>query len=129
MSAIDDLARAATPSERIRALSAWIDGTPTNQARDPEAVMWSRVTKVCEESGEVWRALAAAVGENPRKGVHGSLADVVDELLDTASAALAAVAHIYDATRQRSNVDLYDLLDVHVAATVGRAIASERARE
>ena len=60
----------------------------------PETVLWRRVTKVCEESGEVWQALAGMVGENPRKGVTHSQEDLIGELLDVALAALGAVEHL-----------------------------------
>lgn len=59
-----------------------------------ELQMWRRVTKVCEESGEVWRALSGYVAENPRKGQTHTLDDLRGELFDTASAALCAVAHL-----------------------------------
>jgi hypothetical protein len=59
----------------------------------PEAVLWRRVTKCVEEAGEVHTALAAYVGENPRKSM-GPKSDVLHELHDTALAALGAIYHL-----------------------------------
>lgn len=102
---------------RLLALSEWIDNSPRNANRDPEAILWSRVTKVCEESGEVWRALSAYVGENPRKD-RGSRQDIEDELLDTAAAALAAVHHLRENDPSTSPLAL---LSAQVYATTRRA--------
>jgi hypothetical protein len=107
--------------DNVLALLQWIDNSEKNWGRDPEAVLWSRVTKVCEESGEVWRALSAWIGENSRKGVHGSADDVIAELLDTASAALAAVVHIHG---NSPDVDVMAMLEARTHATVLRAAAS-----
>lgn len=81
-----------TPAEQLVALSRWIDAP--NAHRDPEAQAWSRIAKVGEEHGEVIAAYIGAIGQNPRKGVTHSLEDVVDELLDVALTALAAVEHL-----------------------------------
>lgn len=81
-----------TPAEQLVALSRWIDAP--NAHRDPEAQAWSRIAKVGEEHGEVIAAYIGAIGQNPRKGVTHTLEDVVDELLDVALTALAAVEHL-----------------------------------
>lgn len=60
----------------------------------PLALDWSRITKVCEEAGEVWKAHSKLTGENPRKGVCGTENELLEELGDTASAALCAIQHI-----------------------------------
>lgn len=106
-----------TTDAHLLALSEWIDNSPRNANRDPEALLWSRITKVCEESGEVWRALSAYVGENPRKG-HGTRQDVEDELLDTAAAALAAVHHLRENDPETSPLTL---LSARVEVTARRA--------
>lgn len=81
-----------TTAEVLADLSTWID--TTNQHRDPEAILWGRVAKVSEEAGEAIACLVGATGQNPRKGQTHSLEDVIEELLDTAVAALGAVEHI-----------------------------------
>ena len=63
-------------------------------AAQPLAHRWARVTKVCEEAGEVWQALSMATGENPRKGVCATEDDLLGELGDTVSAAMCAIQHI-----------------------------------
>jgi NTP pyrophosphatase (non-canonical NTP hydrolase) len=74
------------------AFSQWLDSTYPADL-DPEAHMRRRVTKVCEEAGEVHEAVGALWGENPRKP-RGSLDDVIKELADCAGAALGAIEHL-----------------------------------
>lgn len=64
------------------------------ESLDPEAWRWRRCLKVAEEVGELTEALLGLSGENPRKGVTHTLADVRRELLDVALSALGAVAHL-----------------------------------
>lgn len=84
----------AEVADRLAALSRWIDESPPNAQRDPEALGWHRVAKVAEESGEAIEAWLGYTGGNPRKGTTHTLADVIGELLDTAVAALAGVEHL-----------------------------------
>lgn len=81
-------------ADELVQLSRWIDETPPNSERDPEAATWGRLAKVAEESGEVIAAHVGATGQNPRKGVTHDSADVGKELLDTATTALAAYEHL-----------------------------------
>lgn len=79
-------------AENLRRLSVWID--EGNSHRDPEAILWGRVSKVTGEAGEAIAALIGATGQNPRKGFTHDMLDVVQELLDVAVTALGAVEHI-----------------------------------
>lgn len=79
-------------SSGIARLSEWIDAA--NQSKDPEAATWARLAKISEEAGEVVAAFIGYTGQNPRKGVTHSRADVEEELLDVAITALAALEHI-----------------------------------
>jgi NTP pyrophosphatase (non-canonical NTP hydrolase) len=79
-------------AQALVALSQWIDAG--NAHRDPEAVTWGRLAKLTEEAGEVIAAYIGATGQNPRKGVTHTLADVGDELLDVAITALGAYEHL-----------------------------------
>jgi hypothetical protein len=81
-------------TDRLVAVSRWVDTSPANAARDPEALTWVRCAKVGEEAGEVVDALNRATGANPRKGATGSYAEVSKELLDVAFTALAAYEHL-----------------------------------
>jgi hypothetical protein len=101
-------------SDLINDLSEWIDAG--NAGRDPEAATWGRVAKVSEEAGEAIAALVGATGQNPRKGVVGSLYEVQEELLDVAITALAAVAHL-----QEERIDVLDLLRHKVLQVANRA--------
>jgi hypothetical protein len=104
---------------RIRAVSIWIDRSPANQARDPEALLFGRVAKVAEEAGEAVKALIEAGGHNPRKPATATLQHVEYELLDVAMAALCALAHLYN--RDPHPPDLLDLLARHVHHVARRA--------
>lgn len=86
------------------ALSEWIDAG--NAHRDPEARTWGRLAKLSEEEGEVIGAYIGATGQNPRKGVTHSTADVLEELLDVAVTALGAYEHLDNhAGRSLSELD------------------------
>jgi len=98
----------------IRKISDLVDSTyPPNL--NPEAWLWRRCAKVCEEAGEVTEALLGMTGENPRKGVTHTQNDLVVELLDVALAALGAVAHLMPAS-----VDPLDLLEDHTDMVLNR---------
>src|SRR3954471_20959402 len=51
----------------------------------------ARILKVTEEAGEVAAAWIGATGQNPRKGITHTYADVAAELGDVAFAALVAI--------------------------------------
>ena len=81
--------------EVIRAVDAHLDSaTAPDYLEQPLAAHWARVTKVCEEAGEVWRALSRLTGENPRRGACGTLDELYEELGDTVSAAMCAIQHL-----------------------------------
>lgn len=99
---------------KVAGLSRWVDDA--NRTRG-EALTWHRVAKVAEEAGEALSALLGVTGQNPRKGVTHEVDDVVEELLDTAIAALGAVEHL----RGNTGYALHELLGkvdrVHARAT------------
>lgn len=87
---------APTTNEFLAAISTWIDDSPWYQDAPPElADMW-RVSKLIEEVGEAIGAVMGAMGENPRKGVTHTRADLEHELLDVCAAALGALMHFHD---------------------------------
>jgi NTP pyrophosphatase (non-canonical NTP hydrolase) len=106
-----------TTADRLAALSNWIDTSPANAGRDREAAAWGRISKVAEECGEVIEAFIGVTGQNPRKGVHGCVDDVVEELLDVAVTALCAVEHFTG--NDGSSLDLLDAKVQHVANRAG----------
>lgn len=53
-----------------------------------------RVLKISEEAGEAASALIGMVGQNPRKGVTHSRADVAGELCDVVLTAIVALASV-----------------------------------
>ncbi|MFJ6901513.1 methyltransferase domain-containing protein [Streptomyces hokutonensis] len=105
-------------SDLVHAVSRWIDAHPANQARDPEALLWGRITKTGEEVGEAISALVAALNHNPRKGLSGDMSHVQDELLDVAMTALGAIAHLH---HNDPATDLTELLAQHIAGAAVRA--------
>lgn len=79
-------------ADMARTFSLWLNSTYPPDL-DYEAHMRRRVTKVCEEAGEVHEAVGAFWQENPRKPA-GTLNDVIKELADCAGAALGAIEHL-----------------------------------
>lgn len=79
----------------VELVDAWLDSAanPQYQAQ-PLAQDWARITKPCEEAGEVWKAHSRLTGENPRKGACGTQAELLEELGDTVSAAMCAIQHV-----------------------------------
>ena len=89
------LVLAPAASYIVREVDAHLDANTAQPYRDqPLAGHWARVTKVCEEAGEVWRALSKLTGENPRKGVCGTEDELLEELADTAMAAICGIQHM-----------------------------------
>jgi NTP pyrophosphatase (non-canonical NTP hydrolase) len=79
----------------IETVDAWLDDAVAGTYQDqPLAQDWARITKVSEEAGEAISALIGATGQNPRKGVIGSMDDVLKELGDCFCAAVFAIQHI-----------------------------------
>lgn len=89
----------------VREVDAHLDANTSQPYRDqPLAGHWARVTKVCEEAGEVWRALSKLTGENPRKGVCGTEDELLGELADTAMAAICGIQHLTKDTERTQAV-------------------------
>ncbi|GIH26016.1 hypothetical protein Aph01nite_43260 [Acrocarpospora phusangensis] len=76
--------------QRIAALVGWLD--KSNPRTDHEIAM--RILKVVEEAGEASSAYIGMTGQNPRKGVTHTAADVRAELLDVVVTALVAMASL-----------------------------------
>ena len=101
-------------SRGISDLSEWID--EANSHLPPEAATWARLAKITEEAGEVVAAHIGATGQNPRKGVTHTRADVEAELLDVALTALAALEHL-----RGHDARSLDLLATRLEDTLRRA--------
>ncbi|MGW7001348.1 MazG-like family protein [Streptomyces sp. NPDC054933] len=74
----------------IADLVSWLDGE--NGRSDHETAM--RLMKLSEEAGEVMQAYIGMTGQNPRKGVTHTEADVADELCDVIVTAAVAL-HLF----------------------------------
>jgi NTP pyrophosphatase (non-canonical NTP hydrolase) len=97
------------------AISDWVDNA--NSELSPGEADWSRIGKVAEEVGEVVAAYYGATGQNPRKGVTGTMSDVVEELLDVAVVALGAIEHFTG--HSGSALDMLDDKVVRIAQRAG----------
>jgi NTP pyrophosphatase (non-canonical NTP hydrolase) len=101
----------------------WLDSDVSPEyLAQPLAHLWSRVTKICEEAGEVWKALSRWTGENPRKGVSGTKDDLLAELGDTASGAILAIQHLTSDTAVTWEVVCAALEKVRRRAAAGEAL-------
>jgi hypothetical protein len=108
----------SAPGEILAWLSRWIDDSPANLVRDPEALTWLRLAKIGEEFGEVIEAYIGVLGANPRKGITHDMDAVRKELLDMAVTALCAYEHL----APRDDVGCsFDDLEEHVRALGRRA--------
>jgi len=103
-----------TTAIQLAELSAWVDSSLTG--KDPETILWVRVGKVGEEHGEAVEALIGVTNANPRKPGSHTLDDVRHELLDVATTALAAWAHLNGNTG-----DALAALSAHVGRVHARA--------
>ncbi|QCX81196.1 hypothetical protein C9F11_38065 [Streptomyces sp. YIM 121038] len=75
----------------IKRLVDWLDST-NGRSREEIGL---RILKLTEEVGEAGQAWIGVQGQNPRKGVTHTIADVQDELCDvivTAAVALASIS-------------------------------------
>ena len=107
MSAYEGIRLALSPAAAliVREVDAHLDATTAQPYKDqPLAGDWARVTKVCEEAGEVWQALSKLTGENSRKGVCGTEDELLGELADTAMAAMCAIQHLTKDTERTQAV-------------------------
>ncbi|MFJ9180503.1 MazG-like family protein [Streptomyces sp. NPDC102360] len=95
----------------IDQLRAWLDA---NNSRPPHEALLLRILKLAEEVGEVSEAVIGAVGQNPRKGVSHSWADVESELCDVVVTALVALGTLTPNPR--------DTLHAHVAQVADRSL-------
>lgn len=82
-----------TLAAKVAQLSRYIDASYP-PGLDPELVMRRRTDKIGVEWGEAQQAIEGWTGENPRKGVTGTVDQVIAELLDVATCALGAVEHL-----------------------------------
>lgn len=76
----------------IRSLVDWLDD---QNGRDQQEITL-RLLKLSEEAGEVAQAWIGVQGQNPRKGVTHTRADVADELCDVIVTAAVALASVID---------------------------------
>lgn len=74
----------------VSATRTWLDEANGTSPME----LTCRILKLTEEAGEAAAAWIGASGQNPRKGVTHTYADVADELADVAFTALVAIASL-----------------------------------
>ena len=91
----------------IRNVDAWLDAeVGGDYGAEPLGQDWARVAKAAEESGEAVAALIAYTGQNPRKGVCGTLDELLGELADVACTGMFAIQHFTKDEQQTAAVIL-----------------------
>ncbi|KWT63165.1 hypothetical protein ADL21_04510 [Streptomyces albus subsp. albus] len=76
----------------VRAVTAWLDAH--NGTGEDETA--ARLLKVGEELGEAVQAYLGSTGQNPRKGITHTRADVAAELCDVILAAAVSLGNFTD---------------------------------
>lgn len=99
--------------DTIRRLVAWLD--QANGTGEHETAM--RLMKLTEEAGEVMQAYIGTVGQNPRKGVTHTRADVADELCDVIVTAMVALHRFTDDPEKHLAAKIQKIADRSVAHT------------
>ena len=102
-----------TLTQHVGALLAWLD--TANPRTDHETAM--RIMKIGEEFGEVVSAYIGVTGQNPRKGVSATHADLTGELCDVIIAAMCALATVADGAD-----DAEQILRTHLAVRYPRLL-------
>lgn len=109
---------APTLGQHIATLVEWLDAS---NPRTPHEISM-RLLKVMEEAGEAASAYIGITGQNPRKGVTHSVADVQKELRDVAVTALVALASLTEPGQEHT---VEQLLMDHLAYLRERVGAGE----
>jgi NTP pyrophosphatase (non-canonical NTP hydrolase) len=106
-----------TPGElaAVAVIDLWLDSEVAAHYKDqPLAQDWARVAKAAEEAGEAVDALIRLTGQNPRKGMCGTLEELLSELADVAWTGVFAIQHFTkdpDMTDAVLNARLHAILD------------------
>ncbi|CDR07330.1 MazG-like family protein [Streptomyces iranensis] len=82
----------ALPWSHVRSIVACLDA---RNGTDPDEIA-TRLLKVTEEAGEVAQAYIGMQGQNPRKGITHTRADVAVELCDVILSAMVALHSFED---------------------------------
>ena len=97
-------------------ITAWLDTANPRTPREDSM----RVLKLVEESGEAAAAYIGMVGQNPRKGVTHTLADLLGELADVALTALCAIQHFTGDEAATRDILAAKTLNITVRAAIAR---------
>lgn len=91
--------------DAIEKIHRWLSANDEAKGFSADLVLHQRCMKVGAEAGEVLDAVSITYGQNPRKMVEATLADVSRELLDVAVTALVAWRYINDGDAPEALVD------------------------
>jgi NTP pyrophosphatase (non-canonical NTP hydrolase) len=106
-----------SPDERdlVTCIDEWLDDKVGAQYKFGHLAQdWARVGKISEECGEAIQALIGITGQNPRKGVQGTMDDLLNELADCAWTAVLAIQHFTKDASETSNILTRKGLQIHV---------------
>jgi len=84
-------------------------------------LMYARTAKLAEEVGEVMQAVIGWTGDNPRKGISHTDADIVNELCDVILTAMCALHSAVGDERAEA-----ELINTHIAIVYGRLLGKEQ---
>ncbi len=91
--------------QAVERIDAWLDAHAGLRYQDqPLSQDWARLSKVAEELGEAISAFIGVTGQNPRKGVTGTMGDVLDELADVAFTAIFCAQHFTKDTQETRDI-------------------------
>ncbi|TMR89077.1 MazG-like family protein [Nonomuraea basaltis] len=107
------MAKQITLAQHVRLLLTWLDAA--NPRTEHEIAM--RIMKIGEEFGEVVSAYIGVTGQNPRKGVSATHAELTGELCDVIIAAMSALATVAGGPE-----DAEKILSTHIAARYPRLL-------
>lgn len=78
----------------VAMIDDWLDShVAPGYKEQPLAQDWARVAKASEEAGEAVDALIKMTGQNPRKGMCGTSAELLGELADVTWTGIFAIQH------------------------------------
>lgn len=78
----------------IAFIDNWLDSDVDEEyINQPMAQDGMRILKIAEELGEATQKYIGVTGQNPRKGIYSTTAEVNEELADTAWTAILAIQH------------------------------------
>jgi len=91
--------------QAIANIDRWLDSAVADEYKgQPLAQDWARLSKIGEEYGEAVNAFIGLTGQNPRKGVYATAANVHNELADVVFTAILCMQHLIGDTQSVKDI-------------------------